>query len=134
MVRPLAEAKSVELEVSLPPTVVRGVFDPDRMLQVVLNVLQNAIKFTPQAGAVRVRVAQAGRECLIAVSDTGIGILEAELPNIFERFRQLDDDRAGLGLGLYISKWIVEAHGGRIWAESRRGLGSTFYITLPAPG
>jgi signal transduction histidine kinase len=134
MVRPLAEAKSVELEVSLPPAAVRGVFDPDRMLQVVLNVLQNAIKFTPQAGAVRVRVAQAGRECLIAVSDTGIGILEAELPNIFERFRQLDDDRAGLGLGLYISKWIVEAHGGRIWAESRRGLGSTFYITLPAPG
>jgi signal transduction histidine kinase len=130
--RPLAAAKSLALDIVMPPAPVTAVFDPDRMLQVVSNVLQNAIKFTPAGGAVRVRAAQAGRECLIAVSDTGIGISDAELPKIFERFRTLDDDRVGLGLGLYISKWIVEAHGGRIWADSRRGDGSTFYIALPA--
>jgi len=130
--RPLAAAKSLALDIVGPPVPVVGVFDPDRMLQVLSNVLQNAIKFTQAGGAVRVRAASAGRECVIAVSDTGIGISDAELPKIFERFRQLDDDRAGLGLGLYISKWIVDAHGGRIWADSRRGAGSTFYIALPA--
>jgi signal transduction histidine kinase len=132
LVRPLAAAKSLALDIVVPPAPVIGVFDPDRTLQVLSNVLQNAIKFTPAGGAVRVRAAPAGRECVIAVSDTGIGISDAELPKIFERFRQLDDDRAGLGLGLYISKWIVDAHGGRIWADSRRGDGSTFYIALPA--
>jgi len=130
--RPLAAAKPLALDIVVPPAPVIGVFDPNRMLQVLSNVLQNAIKFTPAGGAVRVRAAPAGRECVIAVSDTGIGISPAELPKIFERFRQLDDDRAGLGLGLYISKWIVDAHGGRIWADSRRGDGSTFYIALPA--
>ena len=130
--RPLAAEKSLALDIAVPPSPVRGIFDPNRMLQVLSNVLQNAIKFTPEGGAVRVRAAQAGRESLIAVSDTGIGILEAERPKIFERFRQLDGERGGLGLGLYISKWIVEAHGGRIWVDSRRGDGSTFYIALPA--
>ena len=130
--RPLAAAKRLALDIVAPPAPVVGVFDPDRMLQVLSNVLQNAIKFTPAGGAVRVRAAPAGRECVIAVSDTCIGISDAELPKIFERFRQLDDNRAGLGLGLYISKWIVDAHGGRIWADSRPGSGSTFYIALPA--
>jgi signal transduction histidine kinase len=130
--RPLAAAKSLALDIVVPPAPVIGVFDPNRMLQVLSNVLQNAIKFTPAGGAVRVDARPAGRECVIAITDTGIGISDAELPKIFERFRQLDDDRAGLGLGLYISKWIVDAHGGRIWADSRPGGGSTFYIALPA--
>jgi signal transduction histidine kinase len=130
--RPLAAAKSLALDIVVPPAPVIGVFDPNRMLQVLSNVLQNAIKFTPAGGAVRVDARPAGRECVIAITDTGIGISDTELPKIFERFRQLDDDRAGLGLGLYISKWIVDAHGGRIWADSRPGGGSTFYIALPA--
>jgi signal transduction histidine kinase len=130
--RPVAAAKSVTLEVSLPPTPVHGIFDPDRMLQVVSNVLQNAIKFTSAGGTVRVRAARAGRECVIAIADTGIGISESELPKIFDRFRQVDGGRGGLGLGLYISKWIVEAHGGRIWVDSHPGDGSTFYVALPA--
>jgi signal transduction histidine kinase len=132
LLRPLADAKALSLDLALPPTPVEAVFDPDRMLQVVSNVLQNAIKFTPKGGVVRVAAKQSGRHTLLSITDTGIGISDVELPKIFERFRQLDGNRDGLGLGLYISKWIVEAHGGRIWAESTRGTGSTFYITLPA--
>jgi signal transduction histidine kinase len=102
------------------------------MLQVLSNLIHNAIKFTPEGGSIRVRIARAGTFCLVSVSDTGPGIPASELTGIFERFRQLDrSDRTGLGLGLYISQWIVEAHGGRIWAESEVGAGTTFHFTLP---
>ena len=107
--------------------------DPHRMLQVLFNLIQNAIKFTAEgSGAIRIRVVRAGPFDQVSVSDTGIGVTEGELTAIFERFRQLDrSDRTGLGLGLYISRWIVEAHGGRIWAERRAGGGTTFHVTLP---
>jgi len=102
------------------------------MFQVLSNLIHNAIKFTPEGGAIRLRAERAGQSCLVSVSDTGIGIPEGDLTSIFERFRQLDrGDRTGLGLGLYISLWIVEAHGGRIWAESVLGSGTTFHFTLP---
>jgi signal transduction histidine kinase len=120
---------SLKVDVARGPLLAK--FDMDRMLQVVSNLLQNAIKFTPAGGSITIRAARRGAACIVAVSDTGIGIPANELSSIFERFRQLDKtDRAGLGLGLYISKWIVEAHGGRIWAESQAGAGSTFYFTL----
>jgi signal transduction histidine kinase len=129
--QPLAAAQSLSLKVDVAGGPLLAKFDMDRMLQVVSNLLQNAIKFTPAGGSITVRVARRGAACIVAVSDTGIGIPANELSSIFERFRQLDKiDRAGLGLGLYISKWIVEAHGGRIWAESQAGAGSTFYFTL----
>lgn len=130
--QPLAAAQSLSLKVDVAEGPLLAKFDMDRMLQVLSNLLQNAIKFTPAGGSITVRAARLGAACIVAVSDTGIGIPANELSSIFERFRQLDTtDRAGLGLGLYISKWIVEAHGGRIWATSRLGQGSRFAFVLP---
>ena len=96
------------------------------------NMPSNAVKFTPAGGKVVVRLERIGDELAFAVIDTGIGISEDKLEDIFERFLQGDAaDRRGLGLGLYISRCIVEGHGGRIWAESRLGEGSAFHFTLP---
>jgi signal transduction histidine kinase len=134
MFLPGAAAKSVALNVDVPGAPLLARYDMDRMLQVLSNVLQNAIKFTPAHGSVTVHARHVGAECLVAVSDTGIGIPADELESIFERFRQVaTTERVGLGLGLYIARWIVEAHGGKIWAESRLGSGTTVYFTLPQP-
>ncbi len=106
-------------------------FDPARILQVLTNLLSNAIKFTPEGGRVVVRVERIADELRFAISDTGAGIPEDKLEVIFERFRQVNtNDRRGIGLGLYISKSIVQGHGGKIWAEIKFGEGSTFYFTL----
>jgi two-component system phosphate regulon sensor histidine kinase PhoR len=104
-----------------------------RVQQVVVNLLHNAIKFTPQGGQVIVNVTQQDHEIQFAISDTGIGIDSEDLPRIFERFYKVDRSRAtsGTGLGLAIARHLVEAHGGKIWAESEVGKGSTFYFTIP---
>ena len=121
---------SIESDVSEEPILVAC--DHDRILQVLANLVSNAIKFTPEGGRIRIRARPAGGELLVSVSDTGPGIPETLLDAVFERFWQAsDNDRRGLGLGLYIAKNIVEAHGGRIWAESRPGEGSEFHFTLP---
>ena len=125
-----ASARGVSLvaEIVPPPLVA---FDPARILQVLTNLLSNAIKFTPPQGRVIVRVEHV-EELRFAVSDTGLGIPRDQLEAVFERFLQVTkSDRRGVGLGLYISKAIVQGHGGRIWAESTIGDGSTFYFTLP---
>ena len=128
----VALEKGLSLEADLPADPIMVKHDPHRMFQVLSNLVHNAIKFTPEGGSIRVRAARAGRFCQVSVSDTGIGIPDGELTGIFERFRQLNpSDRTGLGLGLYISKWIVEAHGGSIWAESTVGDGTTVHFTLP---
>jgi signal transduction histidine kinase len=128
----VASAKGLSLEADLPADPVMTKHDPHRMFQVLSNLIHNAIKFTPAGGSIRVRAARAGRFCLVSVSDTGVGIPGSELAGIFERFRQLNpSDRTGLGLGLYISKWIVEAHEGSIWAESTVGAGTTVSFTVP---
>lgn len=89
-------------------------YDPHRLFQVLSNLIHNAIKFTPEGGAIRLRAARVAGSCQVSVSDTGAGIPEGDLTSIFERFRQLDrGDRTGLGLGLYIALWIVEA-----WREN----------------
>ena len=127
-----AVAKGVSLEADLPDDPVVAKHDPHRMLQVISNLLHNAIKFTREGGSIRISAALAGTSAVVTVADTGVGIPDGELTAIFERFRQLDrSDRTGLGLGLYISRWIVEAHGGRIWAESQVGVGTTFHVSLP---
>lgn len=106
--------------------------DRDRSLQVLANLLGNAIKFTPAGGKVSATALRVGDDVRFSVTDTGPGIPENLLEAVFERFWQAGkDDRRGLGLGLYIAKSLVEAHGGRIWAESRLGEGSTFFFTLP---
>jgi signal transduction histidine kinase len=128
----VALEKGLSLEADLPADPIMVKHDPHRMFQVLSNLVHNAIKFTPEGGSIRVQAARAGRFCQVSVSDTGVGIPDGELTGIFERFRQLNpSDRTGLGLGLYISKWIVEAHGGSIWAESKVGDGTTVHFTLP---
>jgi signal transduction histidine kinase len=107
--------------------------DHERILQVLTNLVGNAIKFTPKGGAITIRIDRAGDDIRFAVSDTGQGIEPALLERIFERYFQSNEvDRRGLGLGLFISKSIVERHGGTIWAESTVGQGSAFYFTVPA--
>jgi signal transduction histidine kinase len=107
-------------------------FDHDRLLQVLANLVTNAIKFTPEGGDIRVGRMCSASEVRFYVSDTGSGVPVDMLEAVFERFSQVGkNDRRGLGLGLYISKCIVEAHGGRIWVESTVGEGSRFFFTLP---
>src|SRR6185369_11397614 len=102
------------------------------ILQVLVNLIGNAIKFTPAKGSITVSVERSDDEIRFAVSDTGRGIPENQLQEVFERFLQVEkNDRRGVGLGLYISKCIVQGHGGRIWVESRVGEGSKFCFTIP---
>ena len=108
-------------------------FDHDRLLQVLANLIANAIKFTAPGGKVTVEAAASPDHVQVSVTDTGAGINPDMLDAVFQRFWQAKEgDRRGLGLGLYISRSIVEAHGGRIWVESTPGHGSTFHFTLPA--
>ncbi len=130
-----AARKGIELAtdgISGLPTV-RG--DEGRIRQVLDNLLSNAIKYTPEGGRVTISAHVSGDEVVISVEDTGLGIPDRDLPRIFEKFYRLDRDRAGeiegTGLGLAIAKSIVEQHGGRIWAQSEVGKGSTFYFSLP---
>jgi signal transduction histidine kinase len=130
------QAQAIAAEITLVAEVVPPLplvqFDSARVFQVLTNLLNNAIKFTPANGCVVVRLEQVDDELRFGVRDTGTGIDPDKLDTIFERYRQLDvKDRRGVGLGLYISKCIVQGHGGRIWAQSKLGEGSTFYFTLP---
>jgi signal transduction histidine kinase len=107
-------------------------FDHERILQVLTNLVGNALKFTGKGGRIALRVERRGNDVCFAVEDTGDGIPSDRLEKIFDRFFQSHgNDRRGLGLGLFIAKSLVEAHGGRIWAESTLGRGSTFFFTLP---
>lgn len=112
-----------------------GAYDQLRVAQLLENLTENAVKYSPEGGPVRIRVWRDGDEARIAVSDQGIGVPPDDLPHIFERFHRaanVDDRRfAGMGLGLFICRGIVEQHGGRIWATSRAGQGTTFHIALP---
>jgi signal transduction histidine kinase len=129
---PQAEASAISLVTEIVPPLPRAMLDPARILQVLVNLLSNAIKFTPRGGTVGVRVECIGRELRFIVRDTGIGIPTDKLEAVFERFVQVaKNDRRGVGLGLYISKCIVQGHGGRIWARSIPGEGSTFSFSLP---
>ena len=105
--------------------------DEDRLVQVVVNLLANAVRFTPAGGRVVVRVVDAAEECEIQVEDTGVGIPAAELPHIFESYRQAHPGKGGTGLGLAIVRGLVQAHGGRVTAESQQGKGSRFSVLLP---
>ena len=128
---PAALAKQLTLESDLPDQPVLAHADEHRLMQVLSNLVHNAIKFTPGGGTIRLRAVPTDEGCLVSVADSGIGIPERDLTSIFERFRRLEGhDRTGLGLGLYIAQWIVDAHGGRIWAESEVGKGTTIYFTL----
>ena len=108
--------------------------DAKRMEQVLRNLLVNAIKYSPTGSTITVRGRRESRYLLLTIKDEGIGIAAADQPKIFERFYRVENeitrDVSGAGLGLAISRGIVEAHGGRLWVESVLGQGSTFYLTL----
>jgi len=127
-----ASEKGISLESETVERALPANLDRERMLQVLTNLITNALKFTPRGGAIAIRGERAGDELRLSVSDTGPGIPSNMLEAVFERFLQVSPREKGLGLGLYISKCIVESHGGRIWAESKLGEGSTFHLSIPA--
>ena len=109
--------------------------DERRIRQVIFNLLSNAVKFTPAGGAVDVSAAKVNGEVRVSVTDTGPGIAVEDRDRIFEEFQQGEagvEQREGTGLGLALSKRLIELHGGRIWVDSELGKGSTFVFTLPA--
>jgi signal transduction histidine kinase len=128
-------AHAVVNGVSLTTDIAEGLpsfpFDAARILQVLCNLLSNALKFTPAQGAVVIRVERREQDVVWSVSDTGAGIPDDKFDAVFDRFVQLTRDRRGVGLGLFISKCIVQGHGGRIWVENRIGGGSMFSFSLP---
>lgn len=127
-----ADGRGITLTVELEPPFPSLVFDPARILQVLVNLLSNAIKFTPPNGRVVVSLQRIREELRFAVADTGQGIPPDKLEAVFARYVQLtENDRRGVGLGLFISNCIVQGHGGRMWVESTPGQGSTFCFTLP---
>ncbi|HEY0094315.1 MAG TPA: HAMP domain-containing sensor histidine kinase, partial [Archangium sp.] len=131
-VRPLAEARGLKVAAELPDEELWAKCDRTRVLQVLGNLLGNAVKFTADGGQLTVGARVHRDELELWVRDTGTGIRPDALPHVFERYWQAKDaESRGTGLGLYIAKGIVEAHGGRIWAESQLGKGSTFTFTLP---
>jgi len=135
-VRPAAEARNIRLQVLLDPQVGPVSGDPDRLQQVVWNLLTNAVKFTPKGGRVQVRLERINSHVEITVSDSGRGIDSEFLPHVFDRFRQADQKstraHGGLGLGLSIVRQLVELHGGSVHAESDgEGQGATFVVQLP---
>jgi two-component system phosphate regulon sensor histidine kinase PhoR len=132
--RLFAERQGVELVSEIPDGLppIRG--DEARLGQVFLNLVHNAVKFSPNGGRVTISVADAGDELVASVRDEGVGIPRLAIPRIFERFYKVDRARVrggGTGLGLAIARHVVDQHGGRIWVESEEGRGSTFAFALP---
>ena len=130
---PLADARGLTLAMQLAGGAERAFCDRERIVQVLSNLVGNAIKFTPRGGHIRVAADTWGDMVRVAVCDDGPGIAPELIPRIFDRYLHVAqrESRHGAGLGLYIAKGIVENHGGRLWVESTLGRGSTFFFTLP---
>jgi len=132
-----AESKRISLDLELASDLPRILADEDRAVQVLTNLVGNALQYTPENGKVTIAAKQINNEVQISVRDTGLGIPPEHLPQIFDRFYRVDKSRSrraggGSGIGLTIARALVEAHGGQIWAESAgEGRGSTFTFTLP---
>ena len=131
MFRGAASARGIALDIVKLEGDCEIAFDHDRMLQVLANLITNAIKFTPDGGRIALSCDGAGSELRLSIEDTGPGIPADMLDAVFERFWQAGSDRRGLGLGLYISRYIVEAHGGSIVAANAPGRGAMLTVTLP---
>lgn len=129
-------SKNISLELDLPEELPQVNIDSQRIEQVVNNLLSNALRYTPEGGRITITTTSLKDKVVIAVSDTGEGIRPEYLEHIFDRFYRADDARTrregGTGLGLAIVQQIIQAHGGRVWAESKPGEGSTFFCELPA--
>jgi two-component system phosphate regulon sensor histidine kinase PhoR len=130
-VRPLADRGGLHLDVAVPDRLPLVAADPERVQQIVVNLLANAVRFTPPGGNVQVGVSLEDREVLVRVADTGVGIPADQVPKIFDPYEQAHQGRGGSGVGLTVVRSLVEAHGGRVWVESDEGRGSRFMFTLP---
>jgi len=136
-VQGMAQERGIEMVHDGPTESVRVLADPDMLESVLVNLLDNAIKFSPERGVIQVNVKAAPAEVTVRVSDRGAGIPPGDLPRVFERFYRVPTPEVrvtGSGLGLHICKAIIEEHGGRIWVESQVGQGCTFSFTLPREG
>jgi two-component system sensor histidine kinase BaeS len=133
--RTAAECKQLRLEFALDSALPQIEADEEKLSRAIEHLVDNAVQYTPPCGTIRVRTCRSAGEAIIQISDTGIGINADDLPHIFEQFYRADKARSmssgGAGLGLFIAKRIVEAHAGRIEAESAIGQGTTFRIRLP---
>jgi signal transduction histidine kinase len=133
----LGESAGISVTTEMPPVPVRLPVDRHRVREMLLNLVTNAIKYTPHGGTVALSLTEDADSIVFAVRDSGIGIAPGDLPHIFERFWRADParsrtgDRPGTGLGLAITKWIAEAHGGSITVQSRPGRGTVFVVRLP---
>jgi signal transduction histidine kinase len=137
--RPVAAEKAIALDATIPEASILVWADRDKINQVLMNLIGNAIKFTPAHGTVTVSASRNGNDDVqVSVSDAGPGIAPEEKEKIFDKFYQVAEvdgvKPKGTGLGLAICKALVELHGGRIWVDSEMNRGSTFYFTLPASG
>ena len=134
---PPFEAKRISLDVELAPGLPRILADEGRAIQILTNLTGNALQYTPEGGRVGIRAKQVDRFVAFSIQDTGVGIPSEHIEHIFDRFYRVDKSRSrrsggGSGIGLTIARALVEAHGGRIWAESAGdGQGSNFKFTLP---
>lgn len=136
----LGEEHGVVVTVHLPDAQVIATVEPGRIRQLLMNLITNAVKYTPRGGAVDISLNHSDEQAVFEVRDTGIGIATGDLPHLFERFWRADParsrtgERPGVGLGLAIVEWIVDAHGGTVDVQSRPGRGTTFTVTLPTRG
>ena len=135
--KPLTERSGQHLEIELSASLGTVYADKERIRQVILNLLNNAFKFTPSGGKIVLRAMRETSNIIIQVEDNGRGMSQTEMETLFRPYYRTEDDRArlsGLGLGLYLSKNFVELHGGHIWVESKKGKGSKFSFSIPADG
>ena len=127
---PNVEAKSIHFEKQIPAGLPPVWMDQERILDVLRNLVENAVKFTSKGGRITIAARPVDGGLEVSVSDTGPGIAQENLAIIFEKFASFDQKK-GIGLGLSIVKHTVAAHGGKVWAESKLGKGATFYFLLP---
>jgi signal transduction histidine kinase len=135
LIKPLISKKNIDLQMDLPPEDIRVHADSKKFKQIMYNLLSNASKFTPDKGTITISANQEKDRLKVAVSDTGIGILEADQATIFEPFQQVKSSKSsehkGTGLGLSLVRELVEMHGGQVGLKSEVGEGSTFTFTIP---
>lgn len=133
-VAPDAARRGLSLKLEAPPSLRHLQADEDRLRQIVLNLLDNALKFTPRGGSITIKARERANDLAVEVQDTGPGITKEEQKWLFEPYRQLERDggySGGLGLGLALFKMLVELHGGKVWIKSKKGEGSTFGFSIP---
>jgi len=133
-ITPLLQGKEQKLTTDLPASLPLIHGDGPRLEQVIMNLLTNAVKFTPLGGTISVKVREQDSGLMVAVKDNGIGIAKEDQARLFKPYSRISADRQrqpGLGLGLALSKQVVELHGGRIWVDSDSGSGSTFSFFVP---